>query len=379
MTAMAYRTVPDIQDCAERLELIFPRLAFDTVLSSPGAGAAVAAMLYVDAIVPDDGPVPPDAQWVRPTTCLWLSMAAYKRDDAASRTAYYRAAIGGNAKAKMEALHREWGTTHKPLYGDNSRETLRDETFPAWLDHTALRVRPGIKTTSPAPRWALTSSFADLFDPALQGDALSLAIDAWREAHMTPGARLKALTAAQREQTTHAVEVRLPNGDLRSLEPGEASVIGCAEGDERGYGVGMSDYTIVDADHVDDFYAGTDVPGEFRSLTDALESDQLAATLIRVPPHCDFEQGTGHRHDELEELYIVTRGALTMRFGDDVRIVTAGSVVRVAPSTVRSHRNEGDEPVEMWAISRLIQHGDATKVDDFWDASPRASQRRDPD
>ena len=74
-------------------------------------------------------------------------------------------------------------------------------------------------------------------------------------------------------------------------------------------------------------------------------------TLIRVPPHSDFEQGTGHFHDEVEELYIVTRGTLTMRFGDDVREVPAGSVARVAPRTPRSHRNEGDETVEMWAVS----------------------------
>src|SRR6478752_5980751 len=134
----------------------------------------------------------------------------------------------------------------------------------------------------------------------------------------------------------------------------------------------MSGYSIVRADDVDDVYAGSDVPGEFRPLTDALGGEQLAATLIRVPPHSDFEQGTGHYHDEQEELYLVTRGTLTMRLGEDVHEVRAGTAVRVAPRTPRSHRNEGDEPVEMWAISRRIEHGDATKLDDFWEASPDA-------
>ena len=138
----------------------------------------------------------------------------------------------------------------------------------------------------------------------------------------------------------------------------------------------MSDYAIVRADEVEDVYEGTDVPGEFRRLTDALDCEQLSVTLIRVPPHSDFEQGTGHYHDEVEELYLVTRGTLNMRFDDDVRSVTAGSVVRVAPRTPRSHRNEGDEPVEMWAVSRRIDRSDATKLDDFWDASPDAAQRR---
>ena len=136
----------------------------------------------------------------------------------------------------------------------------------------------------------------------------------------------------------------------------------------------MSGYAIVAADDVDDAYAGSDVPGEFRRLTDALGCQQLAVTLIRVPPHSDFEQGTGHFHDEVEELYLVTRGSLLMRFGDDIRRVAAGCAVRVAPRTPRSHRNEGDEPVEMWAISRRLDRGDATKIEDFWDASPDARQ-----
>ena len=138
----------------------------------------------------------------------------------------------------------------------------------------------------------------------------------------------------------------------------------------------MSGYAVVGADDVGDVYAGSDVPGEFRPLSEALASEQLAITLIRVPPHSDFEQGTGHFHRELEELYLVGRGTLTMRFGDDVREVTAGSVVRVAPRTPRSHRNEGDEPVELWAISRSNDRSDATKIDDFWEASPHAAQRR---
>ena len=138
----------------------------------------------------------------------------------------------------------------------------------------------------------------------------------------------------------------------------------------------MSDYTVINADDVKDYYDGTDVPGEFRPLTHALRSEQVAITLIRIPPHSDFEQGTGHFHAEQEELYLVARGTLTMRFGDDIVRVPAGSVARVAPACPRSHRNEGDEPVDLWAISQTIDHGDATKIDDFWEASPDAAQHR---
>ena len=138
----------------------------------------------------------------------------------------------------------------------------------------------------------------------------------------------------------------------------------------------MSDYSIVRADDVEDVYAGSDVPGEFRRLTDALGAGQLSVTLIRVPPHSDFEQGSGHFHEEIEEIYIVARGRLTWRLRDDVHVVDAGSVVRVPPKTPRSHRNEGDEPAEVWAISRNLGRGDATKIDDFWDASADAAQHR---
>jgi hypothetical protein len=90
----------------------------------------------------------------------------------------------------------------------------------------------------------------------------------------------------------------------------------------------MTDYSIVSADRTEDAYADSDVPGEF----------------------------------------------LTMRFGDEVESVGPGTAVRVAPQTVRSHRNQGDEPVEMWAVSPLNDSDSGEKVEDFWEASPQAAQ-----
>lgn len=134
-------------------------------------------------------------------------------------------------------------------------------------------------------------------------------------------------------------------------------------------------FAIVRADDIDDAYAGSDVPGEFRKLTDALGADQLSVTLIRVPPHSDMEQSTGHSHSEIEELYIVATGTITFRCDESVEKVTGPAVVRVSPGTARSHRNEGDGPVEIWAVS-VKGHRDATKIDDFWEASPDAKQTR---
>jgi mannose-6-phosphate isomerase-like protein (cupin superfamily) len=122
-----------------------------------------------------------------------------------------------------------------------------------------------------------------------------------------------------------------------------------------GYPNGMTSDTdrgdaIINPDDVANSYVDSDVPGELRRLTDALDGDQLAVTLNRVPAHCDFEHGTGHHHKQTEEVYLVTRGTLTMRFVGTIETVRAPAAVRVAPGTTRSHRNEGDEDVEMWAI-----------------------------
>lgn len=138
----------------------------------------------------------------------------------------------------------------------------------------------------------------------------------------------------------------------------------------------IADYKVVAADEAKDYYADSDVPGEYRSLTDLLGAEQLAMSFVRVPPHSDFDQSTGHYHDETEEIYLLTRGTLTMRFGEEIRHVTAPAAARVAPRTPRAiYRNEGDETVEAWAISRK-GGTDATKIDDFWEASPEAAQHR---
>ena len=209
-----------------RLGVIFPRDAFDSVHSNPLAAAALAAMLYTGAVVPDAGELPPDATWARPTTCLWMSDEVYTREETTEedRIAWHRAATRG--RRAVEDLQRSWGLANAvSWYRDNSRETLRDETFPVWLDHGALRDRPGIPTTSSKPRWALTASFADLFNPALSSEEFNTAVDSWRATHMTPGSRVRIATLRERERAVHAVVVTLPNGTIRFLEPGDASRI----------------------------------------------------------------------------------------------------------------------------------------------------------
>jgi hypothetical protein len=223
---MTWRPLPEVDECARRLELLFPKSAFDSVLSNSLAAWSVAAMIYVDAVVPADGPVPNDATWARPTTVLWLSSHAYERSDAEFRANWRDAALSGNRpKDKVAAFLEEWELPFVPKYADNSRETLRDETWPKWESHGAARIRPGVLTSSSKPRWALTDDFADLFDPALTDEALEQRVDAFRDQRMEPGWRAKEVTARRREAQAHEVEVRLPDGTPRRLAPGESSLI----------------------------------------------------------------------------------------------------------------------------------------------------------
>ncbi|MDO9443669.1 MAG: BsuBI/PstI family type II restriction endonuclease [Beijerinckiaceae bacterium] len=220
------RELPSHQDCVERLELIFPRAAFDSVFSNPLAGWAVLAMLYCDAVVSADGELTGDETWARPSMLLWFSDETLAHRTAAERMAWLRAATRGSTSQRaVRVLLESWEEPFSPKYSDNSRETLRDETFAGWLDDGAVRKRPGVKTTSGVPRWALTDAFADLFEPSLTGQALLDAIDVFRNKHMTPGGKARAVAARQRGDQQHAVIVTLPNGVQRTLEPGEASII----------------------------------------------------------------------------------------------------------------------------------------------------------
>jgi hypothetical protein len=219
---VSFRPLISAEEASRRLEMIFPRAAFDSVLSSPAAGAAIAAMIYVDAVVPADEGAEPEA-WARPSTCTWMSDSVLRHESDQERAAW-RAAAERTKKA-VAALMSEWGETFHPRYADNTRENLRDETFRAWLEHGALRQRPGIPTSSGLGRWALSGTFADLFEPILMAEQLEAAIDVWREANMAPGPRLRAARAADRADRQHQVVVALPNGGSRSLEPGRASLI----------------------------------------------------------------------------------------------------------------------------------------------------------
>lgn len=205
-----------------RLERIFPRDVCDSVMSNPLAAAAVVAFLHADAIVDDATPTFQGARLLRPSAVLWMTNAAEKRTTEAELAEWFTAASSG--KRALETLHSKWGESFTPWYGDNTRETLRDETFSEWEKVGAIRQDRSLTTTSSKPRWALTRSFADLFEPGLTDDDTTTRIDAWLEQNLDPGRKL-AIQARRTRATGNEVEVTLPSGTKRRLAPGDASHI----------------------------------------------------------------------------------------------------------------------------------------------------------
>lgn len=202
--------LPDIPEVQARLQAIFPE-------GSPRrnycvrdmAARTVFVMLYVGAV---EG----TATWIGPKHVVRMGDSqAADRSDAARRT-------------YAEVIEKP-GSAPPPdrWYQDNTREPIRDETLRDGLVRAgAVVTRAGLPTTSAKPRYALQSAFAGLFDPALQGQVLAVAITAWQDHHLSAAglARVRLRGRAAAAAGTKVL-VTLPNGETRQMEAGPSSII----------------------------------------------------------------------------------------------------------------------------------------------------------
>lgn len=134
-----------------------------------------------------------------------------------------------------------------------------------------------------------------------------------------------------------------------------------------GYRRAMADVTRVRFDDLPNHLA--DEGGEFRMARQALGSDQLGVTFIRLPPGGSTQGDKGHFHDVQDEAYVLVHGGPVEVRADDERFeLHAGEVLRVAPHVVRAFRNRGAEDAVVVAVSgRQPPEGDDSHpVDDFW-------------
>jgi hypothetical protein len=153
----------------ERLKAVFPEgVPQRTYCVREAAASTVFTMLYMGAI---EG----SGEWAAPKQIVRMtdSQAALTTDH--DRTSYA-------SKSMQPGFHPQG----KTWYLENSREQIRDETIRQGLiPNNAAIERPGLPTTSSKPRYALTSAFASLFDPALSGEDFAKAAEHWRQQHLS--------------------------------------------------------------------------------------------------------------------------------------------------------------------------------------------------
>lgn len=203
-------TLPPLLERSEihaRLEKIFPPgLANRNYITREMAASTIFVMLYLGAIEGTDYYIRPDQ-----VTRMEDEQAAKTSDQ--ERLAWRQESMRSGGAGG-------W-------YAQNTREPIRDETLRQGLVHYGAAIElQGLPTTSPRGRYALSESFAELFDPYLGDETLERSIRAWRDANLSRSAqaRLRLLRRATVE-TEEGLLVTFPNGETRRLAPGPSSEI----------------------------------------------------------------------------------------------------------------------------------------------------------
>lgn len=197
-------------------------------------------------------------------------------------------------------------------YSENTREPIRDETIRHLIQLGAIVERPNVPTSSPRPRYALSSGFAALFAAALAGEELDVAIDGWQRRQLTKE-ELARLTLSRRglRRSDDRPLVVLPNGVTRQLAPGRSSRLTKEVVEEFGPRFLRQPAVIVISESANKLtYSDGELaraiglnidPG--RSLPDLVLAD-LAEPLLLVFVECVITDGevSDRRRIELEQL-----------------------------------------------------------------------------
>jgi mannose-6-phosphate isomerase-like protein (cupin superfamily) len=116
----------------------------------------------------------------------------------------------------------------------------------------------------------------------------------------------------------------------------------------------MSEYKILRGAEAPDFTGGTDSP--FLGFAQPMGAQQIAVNVrvlapgaAHVPPNED--PGLGHSHKTIEELYLVMKGEIELKVGDDVHTLGERDAVLLAPTTIRAVRNPSGEEAAFVMVS----------------------------
>ena len=207
---MALPSLLPVSAIRERLQRIFPE-------GCPNrrnctweiAAKTVFVMLYT-------GAVESMGRWLRPDQVTRMTDAQAQCIGECERQAWTQKSL----VSRRHEIADRW-------YAVNTRESIRDDTIRNGLMANGVCIeRQGLPTTSPTPRYALKTTFAALFNPALNGPSLYAAITDWQREHLAADtlARVTLLRQGIAAGGEHTL-VRLPNGETRRLAPGPSSII----------------------------------------------------------------------------------------------------------------------------------------------------------
>ncbi len=101
---------------------------------------------------------------------------------------------------------------------------------------------------------------------------------------------------------------------------------------------------------------------EARFARDPLETENLGLTYQRLAPN--FRIPFGHRHDEQEEVYVVTAGSARAKLDDEIVELRPWDALRVSGSTVRGFE-AGPDGVEFLVVG-VGSQDNGEVVRDWW-------------
>jgi mannose-6-phosphate isomerase-like protein (cupin superfamily) len=123
-------------------------------------------------------------------------------------------------------------------------------------------------------------------------------------------------------------------------------------------------YARVNIEDVEDIAAkfGMGEVGQARHVREDVGAQGVGLSWYRMNP--SRRTGFGHRHDEVEELYVVLAGSGRVKLDDEILDLRRGDVVRVAPPTVREFE-AGPDGMELLATGTHAQ-GDGELLHGWW-------------
>ena len=101
---------------------------------------------------------------------------------------------------------------------------------------------------------------------------------------------------------------------------------------------------------------------EARFANDDLETEQTGISLMRVKP--GQRQAFAHRHDDAEEVYVVTAGSGRIKLDDEIIELSRLDAIRIAPGVVRQ-LEAGDEGLE-YVAAGARHEGDGELLPGWW-------------